>query len=164
VLKSPPNTARLKLLCDAFPKARIVCIFRDPYQVFGSSRRFWKIINRHYALQQATDDEIDRIVLRSYNETMNCYHNAKASLPGITVYELTYECLMEEPIVQFMKICQKFGIEDSDSLSSSLTHFIDSNRDYNPGKYELTKTEKEMIMQKWQSHISYWEKLRGTGN
>jgi len=37
VLKSPPHTARIRLLLDVFPNARFVHIHRNPYDVFRSA-------------------------------------------------------------------------------------------------------------------------------
>ena len=41
VLKSPPHTARIRLLLEMFPDARFVHIHRDPYQVFQSCRHYY---------------------------------------------------------------------------------------------------------------------------
>jgi len=41
VLKSPPHTARIRILLDLFPDARFVFIHRDPYQVFQSCRHYF---------------------------------------------------------------------------------------------------------------------------
>ena len=42
VLKSPPHTARIKILQEMFPGALFLHIVRDPYVVFPSTVNLWK--------------------------------------------------------------------------------------------------------------------------
>jgi hypothetical protein len=39
VLKSPPHTARVRLLREIFPGAKFVHISRDPYEIYQSTKR-----------------------------------------------------------------------------------------------------------------------------
>ena len=39
VLKSPPNTARIKLLLSLFPNAKFIFIHRNPYEVYVSNKQ-----------------------------------------------------------------------------------------------------------------------------
>src|SRR4051812_32757148 len=43
ILKSPPHTCRIRLLLAMFPEARFVHIHRDPYAVFSSSRKTFRV-------------------------------------------------------------------------------------------------------------------------
>jgi Sulfotransferase family len=47
VLKSPPHTARIRLLLGLFPDARFVHIRRDPYVVFRSTRHMIRAAQPH---------------------------------------------------------------------------------------------------------------------
>jgi hypothetical protein len=159
VLRSPPNTSRLKLLYEAFPNAKFICIFRDPCQVFASSKRFWKIILRHYAFQTIPDQEVERIIFKSYDETMKLYYHYKASLPGLSIYELTYEGLMKDPVGMLKKLYQELSLGEFEQIYPRLTSFLESAGYYKAMAYEQTIQEKDMIRHKWAMHFSYWQKI-----
>ena len=42
ILKSPPSTARIGVLLEAFPRAKFVYLYRNPYDVFYSMRKLWE--------------------------------------------------------------------------------------------------------------------------
>ena len=44
VLKSPPHSARIRILKELFPDALFVHIVRDPYVVFSSTVHLWKTL------------------------------------------------------------------------------------------------------------------------
>lgn len=68
LLKSPPHTARIRLLLEMFPDARFVHIHRDPYTVFQSSRRMFQLMFDWHGVQRPRLDDLDDWVLRQYKE------------------------------------------------------------------------------------------------
>src|SRR4030095_10766430 len=68
VLKSPPNTARLKLLLSIFPDAKFVFIHRNPYEVYSSNKRFWQVLQKKYALQTTQSVDVDALILETYSK------------------------------------------------------------------------------------------------
>ncbi|HYE56280.1 MAG TPA: sulfotransferase, partial [Chitinophagaceae bacterium] len=62
VLKSPPNTARIKELLEMFPDASFVFIHRDPLDVYASTKKFWQVISKHYILGNNKED-IPKMIL-----------------------------------------------------------------------------------------------------
>ena len=52
VLKSPPHTARIRLLLGLFPDARFVHIHRDPYEVFRSTRHMIRAVQPLFHLRE----------------------------------------------------------------------------------------------------------------
>ncbi|HRI20553.1 MAG TPA: sulfotransferase, partial [Panacibacter sp.] len=59
VLKSPPNTERIKYLLKMFPDAKFIYISRNPYHVFYSMQNLWNKAIKKFNLQQITDEEIE---------------------------------------------------------------------------------------------------------
>src|SRR5262249_11698146 len=59
VLKSPPHTARIRLLLGLFPGARFVHIHRDPYVVFSSTRHMIRVGQPFYHLRDGPMQDSD---------------------------------------------------------------------------------------------------------
>jgi omega-hydroxy-beta-dihydromenaquinone-9 sulfotransferase len=64
VLKSPPHTARIRLLLGLFPEARFFHIRRDPFEVCRSTRHMIATTMRYWRLQAPPGDEKESV--RSY--------------------------------------------------------------------------------------------------
>ena len=81
VLKSPPNTARIKQLLSLFPNAKFVYISRNPVQVYASSKRLWEMIIKKYALGNYSAINLQQIILETYSKSMNNYMKDKLLIP-----------------------------------------------------------------------------------
>src|SRR5262249_2959451 len=60
VLKSPPHTARIRLLLELFPAARFVHIHRNPYDVFRSTCHLAQTVVPWSTLQRARASGIEQ--------------------------------------------------------------------------------------------------------
>ncbi len=81
VLKSPPHTARIRLLLGLFPDARFVHIHRDPYAVFGSTRHMIQAVYPVFCFQEwPVPDGNDRI-LSVYTEMYDAFFEERALIP-----------------------------------------------------------------------------------
>jgi hypothetical protein len=67
VMKTPGDTARVRLLLRRYPNAQFIYIHRDPIAVFHSSCYFWSVIRREFALQKISDSDVDDAVLATYS-------------------------------------------------------------------------------------------------
>jgi len=81
VLKSPPNTARIKLLLSLFPNAKFILIHRNPCDVYASNKRFWKVTQDIYALGETRSLDINMTILDTYSKTMHRYLAEKDQIP-----------------------------------------------------------------------------------
>ena len=52
ILKSPPHTARVRLILNVFPTARFIHIRRDPYTVFSSTMGLLRAVHPVFRLQR----------------------------------------------------------------------------------------------------------------
>lgn len=98
ISKNPPNTARIEILLEQFPHARFVFIQRNPYEVFISSKNFFKAIMEPLQLQSITDEEFDKKILRAYCTLYDEYQKQKELIPKNRLFELRYEGFMQNEL------------------------------------------------------------------
>src|SRR4029077_672382 len=66
LLKSPPHTARIRLLLELFPGARFVHVHRHPYTVFQSTKHLWKTGPSFWQLQRSDHRVVDQYIIDTY--------------------------------------------------------------------------------------------------
>ena len=98
ISKNPPNTARIKILLEMFPEARFIYIHRNPYEVFVSSKAFFKAILTPLQLQHITDDDFDAHVLKAYNALFDVYENQKHLIPANRLVEIGYDKFLQNEL------------------------------------------------------------------
>jgi omega-hydroxy-beta-dihydromenaquinone-9 sulfotransferase len=115
VLKSPANTARIKLLLDLFPDAKFVHIHRNPYDVFRSTTHTWKTAGKWWQLQR-TDYEDDKAIneqlLRQTKILYDSYFAQRSLIPAGRLHEIAFHDLERDPLQQLSNTYEALGLPD----------------------------------------------------
>lgn len=156
VLKSPPNTARVKHLLSLFPKAKFILMHRNPYEVYASNQRYWKVTNRIYAVAKTNSVDNNEIILQSYALTTQRYLLEKHLIPDGQLIEMPYDDLMCNPIENMRKIYETLQLDDFDYIESKMKSYVDSQKSYVQLKHELPVAEKDVVSQRFEPFIRYW--------
>ena len=98
VLKSPPHTARIRLLLGLFPDARFVHIHRDPYEVFRSTRHMIRAVQPVFRLQECPTPDGDDRIISVYTEMYDAYFEQRGLIPEGRLCEVGYEDLERDPV------------------------------------------------------------------
>ncbi|MEA2053735.1 MAG: sulfotransferase [Candidatus Thermoplasmatota archaeon] len=67
LLKNPSNTGRIKQLIDIYPDAKFIHLYRNPYEVFYSTKRLYDGIMPIFALQKYDMGEIEENIFYFYS-------------------------------------------------------------------------------------------------
>ena len=98
VLKSPPHTARIRLLLGLFPDARFVHIHRNPYDVFRSTRHMIRVVQPLYHLREGPLQDGDDRIISVYTEMYDAYFEERGLIPEGRLCDVAYEDLEREPV------------------------------------------------------------------
>ena len=98
LLKSPPRTARIRLLLELFPEGRFIHSHRHPYAVFVSTRHLWRTGPPSWQFQQPGEDDVDSQVINTYKVMYDAYFEERGLIPPGQFCEVSYEELEREPI------------------------------------------------------------------
>lgn len=155
-LKSPPNTARIKMLLEAYPHAKFIYIHRNPLEVYGSSNQFWDTILKHYALGSTRRFDKHEIILWQYEEMLLAYLEQKDLIPEGNLTEIAYSDLIKDPMATTLGIYKDLDLAGfEDSLQAS-REFVVSQQSYKKLHHKKDSVSKE-ITSRWSRFFEQWE-------
>lgn len=156
VLKSPPNTARIKLLLSIFPDAKFIFIHRNPYAVYASNQRFWKVVQREYALHGTQSVDVNSIILDTYSQIMHRYLQEKDLVPAGQLTELAYDDFIQDPIASLKNAYSELRLDDFSYCEERMKTFIGLQKHFAQLRHSLPGEERKMVSEKWETMIRHW--------
>jgi hypothetical protein len=161
ILKSPPNTERIKSLLKIFPGAKFIYIYRNPYQVFYSTQNLWNRAIKKFCLQKITDDKINEIIFDNYIHLSEQYEKDKHLIPSANLVEVEYEELEANPFTVLRKIYRKLNIADFETINTKLTVQIEKEKKYVRFKYNYDEATLKKIQNRWARFLPEHKKTVG---
>ena len=150
VLKSPPHTARVKVLLEMFPDARFVHIVRDPYVVFSSTVKLWKSLYQKECLQTPRDDSsIREKVFREFRVIYDRLEEAKPLIPKGHFHEVRYEELVKDTAGEMRKVYDALHLDGFDEYRPKLQEYLDRNAGYETNKFQMSDADRAEITARW---------------
>lgn len=158
VLKSPPNTMRIKYLLRLFPEARFIYLQRDPYHVFYSMKSLWIRAIQKYCLQPLTEREVEEVVLAHFAVMIDRYREDRMLIPGKNLIELTYERLEANPYGTIAAIYEQLNLPGFDCFGEKLRHQLIKEKNYKKYQYNCDEQKLTLIELRWSKYIRRWKK------
>ena len=158
ILKSPPHTARIRLLLEMFPDARFVHIHRNPYDVFHSTRKTLKAVAEFHRLQRApAAADVDDRILRTYRTMYDVYFEERGAIPEGQFCEVGFEQLEQDPIGQIRGIYKALQLPDFSEVHSKVQSYVSSIADYRKNSFpDLPEALRQRIAEDWQRSFQEW--------
>lgn len=137
LLKSPDNTARIAFLKRAYPGAKFINIYRNPYTVVRSALHMFRTEMDKYALSESVSDQylLDRVCLifeRVYRRAFRDMDNLREQ----DKIEIKYEDFVEHQEAYLKQIYEKLGIKGYEKAYPYLKEYMDSMKDYKTNSYD----------------------------
>ena len=150
VLKSPPHTARVKVLLEMFPDARFVHIVRDPFVVFPSTVNLWKSMAKKHGLQTPRGEtRIREKVFVEFRVVYDRLEEAKPLIPKGHFHELRYEELVTDPAGQMKRVYDALGLGGYDDFRPRLDAYLRQNAGYETNKYTIGDADRAEVARRW---------------
>lgn len=156
VLKSPPNTARVKILLEMFPEARFIHIVRDPYVVFSSTMHLWRSLYWQQGLQVPRLEGLEQYVFETFLALHRALDEARPLLPEGRFCELRYEDLVADPVGQLRKLYEALELGDIDPALPALEEYAAGMKQYRTNRYEIDEQLQAEITRRWGEQIRRW--------
>jgi omega-hydroxy-beta-dihydromenaquinone-9 sulfotransferase len=157
VLKSPPHTARIRLLLGLFPDARFVHIHRDPYAVFRSTKQLVRVAQPLHQLREAPLQDGDDRILSVYTEMYDAYFEERGLILKGRLCEVSYEDLEREPVGVIGSIYESMDLPGFEELRPGLEGYLASIIGYRKNRHdELPEPVRRRIAHEWGRSFDEW--------
>jgi len=158
VLKSPPHTARIRLLLEMFPEARFVHIHRHPYQVFTSCRHYYDTATWFSYLQKPDLAGVDERIIGRYTQLYDAYFAERDLIPPGRFHEICFDDLEHDPHGTVKNLYQQLSLAGFDSFEPILESYIQTLNEYQKNQFSpLEQTMKDRISAAWQRSFCEWD-------
>jgi omega-hydroxy-beta-dihydromenaquinone-9 sulfotransferase len=161
LFKSPPHTARIRLLLEMFPEARFVHIHRDPYRVFQSQRHYFDTATWYTYLQRPNTEQIDDGILRRYTALYDAFFADKSLIPTGHFCEVRFEDLETDPVNQVAQIYSALCLPGFDACRPKLQSYLASLAGYRKNDYKpLDDIRRDRVACEWARSFDTWNYAR----
>jgi len=157
LLKSPPNTGRIKVLLELFPDAKIIHIVRNPYQVFSSMEKLLvENIEKFYALHPTTMLQKREIIFTHYSFLMDRLETDKFLLQASNYSEVRYEDLLDNPLQELSRIYEELKLGTFSELKPYFKEILQKEAPYSPRSHVLSPDLRNEINIRWGNYFRRW--------
>jgi hypothetical protein len=156
ILKSPPHTARVRLLAKMFPNARFIHIVRDPLTVFASSVHLWRTLHSVSGMVPARGLEIESFVIECMKDMYLDFESAVAELPPNRFHQLRYEDLTTDPQTILQGCYRALDLGDFETVQPRVDEYLRKINGYQTNDYDISLAAKEVVQKEWGSIYQKW--------
>lgn len=155
ILKSPPHTARVKVLLEIFPEARFVHICRDPLTLYPSTVRLWKSLCDTQGLEgyRAEYDWIEPEVLSNFETMYAAFERDRALVPAGRLVDVKYEDLVAQPRAEMQRVYDSLGLDRFAAVAPSIDGYFSEKRDYKTNRYQLPAEIEAKVRERWAGYF-----------
>ncbi len=157
ILKSPNHTARIELILEAFPEAKFLHIHRNPYEVYQSFVHMVQRVIPIWGLQKFDFSQVHQMVLSQYRSLYEAYLHQREKIPSGQHYELAYEELIANPVLQLEKTYKHLQLPDFEIARPRLEAYLETTKNYQRNKHvEIPSELREQINREWAFCFDAW--------
>jgi len=154
--KNPANTARIPILLELFPEARFIHIYRNPYNVYLSTKKMRKTVLKTFPLQNSSEEEIEHQVIQNYQRMMTSYFEQKKQIPAENLVEIKYEDLIKDPLAQVNHIYEQLKLPGLREALPEIQKYLKKQSEYKTNTYSIDKKIIEHVNNNWRFTIDRW--------
>lgn len=157
ILKSPPHTARIRLLLELFPDARFVHIHRHPYEVFRSYQRSAQIMRQMLQVQVPAGIDFDEQAIRQYRVMYDAFFAQKDLIPAGRFIDIAYEELERDPLGQLEAVYRGLGLDGFEQARPLIERYLASIASYSKSTLpQIESALRSRIDSAWKQSFDAW--------
>jgi omega-hydroxy-beta-dihydromenaquinone-9 sulfotransferase len=157
LLKSPPHTARIRLLLELFPNARFVHIHRNPFTVFQSTKHMLEIAMPSMRLHEPGRLDVEGHILACYREMYEAFFAERGLIAPARYHEVCFEELEQDPLGQMKTLYERLGFDGFADIEPALREYVALQRSYRKNEFRpLPEPLRQRIATTWRRTFVEW--------
>ena len=157
ILKNPANTGRIKFLLNLYPNGKFIHIYRNPYVVFASTKRFYQKTVDAFKLQKVSNEKMENDILWIYRNMMKTYFQERELIPKENLVEVRFEDLESQPLIELEKIYKKLDLDGFNTSVPFFCAYLDSIKSYKKNRYNFPQKMIEKVKSYWKFTLEKWK-------
>ncbi len=133
LLKSPPHTAKIRLLLEMFPEACFIHLYRHPYRVYQSTWHLYNTMGWYLYLQHPQG--IADFILRQYRVMYDAFFEQKQLIPTQQYCEVRFEDFERAPMPTVAAIYRHFNWAGYERVKPRLADHLTAMARYRQNTY-----------------------------
>ena len=152
VIKNPVNTGRARLLMEQYPDGRFLHIYRNPYVVFLSTKKFFIELMPTLWLHEISISDIEEMILSKYVEFMEKFESERDE----RILDICFEDFEQDPVNILENIYKKMDMEDFEEVRPHLEAYAKKQKGYKKNKYSISRREAQLVKERWGKFLRRW--------
>ncbi len=149
LIKNPHNTGRVRELMEIFPRARFIHIYRNPYDIFPSTKLMYDRVVTTQFLHDFSDEQVNDKIIYYYKKVMKRYFNTRSEIPKDQLVEVKFEDFEKDPMAAIKNIYRTFDINLDPVARDNMQAYIDQVRSYKKNIHVLDDRLKKRVGREW---------------
>ncbi len=156
VLKNPAHTPRMLEILRRYPNARFVHIYRNPFEVFLSTRHLYRSAVTPFIVQKYPEAKMDRDFVQIYARMMKKFFADEKKMPTDRLYTIRFENFHENPMGTLEELYRTLGINGFERARPHFQRYLESQGDYRQNSYSMTEEDKSTVQRHWGFAVEHW--------
>lgn len=150
LLKNPAHTARIKTLLELYPHAKFIHIYRNPYHVFYSMKKFMRIVLPRYCVQNPPHmQQIENYIFDVYTSLYQSYLSQRSLLSKNQLFEVSYEQFIKDPLPLVKNMYNQLELTYNTETINRFNTYIKAQQKFKTSKYNINANIKKRIYNHW---------------
>ncbi len=156
VLKNPPHVGRIRHLVKFYPDAKFVHVYRNPYEVFVSTRKLMQKFLKMFSFQPYSLAELEENVLVDYARIMRRFFEDEHLIPEENYIRVRHEDVVRDGVGTLEQVYAKLQLPGFEEMRPRLEEYVRSISDYQTNTYEFSDELLTRIRQHCGFAIDKW--------
>lgn len=158
LIKNPANTGRIPMLLELFPNAKFVHIHRNPYDVFFSTRKFFRQSHRVTALQQIDDETLTDNILYTYRRMQRRLLDDIQQIPAGHFAEVRYDALNADALSTMAQLYDELDLGAFERVRPAIQAEVDARSSHTGSRYDYSdRAIMQRITDEWGFAVDHWQ-------